>query len=440
MKTKLLVIANSLKNGGRCLAGINIATGELVRPVPDPSGAQLSDSATCLENRFLRPGDLISIELLNSVSQPHHPENQLFKEGTIELISSDNILANVEMLIKHLRKSLYMVRSNSDRINKNEIEELGQIDGSLSIVLATEISFYVNQYGKPRIKFNLNGKYWDLANTDDKGNWRGKYEKGLVCLSLGEFYALKEAYFKLACGFIPIDHQDFEWPPKIKIEVREAGVEDLPSIIAIMESDLIARRIEEATKRLEKNKDSQILHFVESRLDEQKFNSHIQKTKKLISQKVTKTTESPLEVLVAVHDKKIVGFCTWIEQPYWNSVSEFDLWISLQQMHVTESRFDFAIRYEMLKHLAKISLTDSMIGIFGWSDFSTLGELDGLLEIESLDVLAVSLMWQRYIWYISNDGILDFLEAGDSLFDQQRDNKISRLLKAKDDYDSSNPL
>ena len=438
MKSELLVIANSLKNGGRCLAGINMATGELVRPVQDPSGAQLSDSVTCLENRFLRPGDLIGIELQNSVSQPHHPENQLFKEGTIELISSDNILANVELIVKLLRENPYMVRSNTDRIYKYEIEELGQIDGSLSIVLATEISFYVNQYGKPRIKFNLNGKCWDLANTDDKGAWRGKYSRGLVCLSLGEFYALKDAYFKLACGFIPLDAHDFNWPPKTKIEIRAARVEDLPSIMDIIDSDLIVRRIEGANKRLEENRNSQILHFVESRLDEQKFNSHIQNLKNFITQKVSRTAESPLEVLVAVQETKIVGFCSWTEQPYWTSFSEFDLWIALQQMHVTESRFDFAIRYEMLKFLAQISLADSMIGLFGWSDFSTLGELGGVLKIESVDVLAVSLMWQRYIWYLTNDDILELLEKGDLVFEELRESKISKLVNASDEKDSSN--
>jgi hypothetical protein len=59
---QLICLANSWRPGGRCIAGIDCATGKWVRPVP-PRGDAIPEERTWLNGRCIRPLDIIEMQV-----------------------------------------------------------------------------------------------------------------------------------------------------------------------------------------------------------------------------------------------------------------------------------------------------------------------------------------------------------------------------------------
>lgn len=81
---RILVLANSIKKGGRCVAGLEIvaaengkaAFGAWIRPI-DPEGDEgtISNETVLVAGRFLRPLDVIDFECSGPANDPFHPED-----------------------------------------------------------------------------------------------------------------------------------------------------------------------------------------------------------------------------------------------------------------------------------------------------------------------------------------------------------------------------
>ena len=59
---RILCLANSIREGGRCVAGIDYATGRWVRPVL-LGGGPIPVERTFVGNKYLEPGDVVEIEV-----------------------------------------------------------------------------------------------------------------------------------------------------------------------------------------------------------------------------------------------------------------------------------------------------------------------------------------------------------------------------------------
>lgn len=59
---QMICLANSWRQGGRCVAGIDISSGEWVRPVP-PTGGAIPESRTYLQGRYLHLLDVVELDL-----------------------------------------------------------------------------------------------------------------------------------------------------------------------------------------------------------------------------------------------------------------------------------------------------------------------------------------------------------------------------------------
>ena len=59
---RLICLANSWRPGGRCVAGIDTATGKWVRPIPRQRGA-VPEEYTWLNDRYLGPLDIVEMQL-----------------------------------------------------------------------------------------------------------------------------------------------------------------------------------------------------------------------------------------------------------------------------------------------------------------------------------------------------------------------------------------
>jgi hypothetical protein len=60
--TRLICLANSRRDGGRCVAGIDADTGLWIRPVP-PRGGAIPEEKTFLGGRLFEPLDILQLDL-----------------------------------------------------------------------------------------------------------------------------------------------------------------------------------------------------------------------------------------------------------------------------------------------------------------------------------------------------------------------------------------
>ena len=60
--TRLICLANSRRDGGRCVAGIDMDSGRWIRPIP-PKGGAIPEEKTFLGRKLLAPLDVIELEL-----------------------------------------------------------------------------------------------------------------------------------------------------------------------------------------------------------------------------------------------------------------------------------------------------------------------------------------------------------------------------------------
>ena len=213
MKVKLLVFANSKKFGGRCLAGIDIKTGMWLRPVSKTPGRAIPDSATCKDECWIRPGDLIEIEIESPVPRPHHPEDFEFS-GEVTVIKKSALLDFSQLIVEELAKKNQLLETAGDHFTKKEIDE-NPVSNSLAIALATNIDFhtriYPNNHTSARVAFESPvGTKWDLPQTDDNLESLDPISEGIICISLSELFEKRDSYYKLASGIIPITKSDLE--------------------------------------------------------------------------------------------------------------------------------------------------------------------------------------------------------------------------------------
>lgn len=88
---KLLVLANSTKSRGRCVAGIEILSetpegieyGEFIRPIDatQKEGA-LRISTTTIDGHMVKPLDLVEMEVRKHAEDPNHPEDWIIYQGS----------------------------------------------------------------------------------------------------------------------------------------------------------------------------------------------------------------------------------------------------------------------------------------------------------------------------------------------------------------------
>lgn len=97
----ILVLANSMKKGGRCVAGIEITPGvgeeynlgEWIRPIdPTQDEGTIPYHRTVIGNRNLKPLDCVKIRFSGAANDPYHPED--FEIVTTSKWEQDGFMTN----------------------------------------------------------------------------------------------------------------------------------------------------------------------------------------------------------------------------------------------------------------------------------------------------------------------------------------------------------
>ena len=234
-KTKLLVLASSTKHHGRCIAGREWLGGTAdqpqlggwIRPLGEKKQGAIEDHIAKLHwnhrgsnlpssqrGRFVKPGDLVEIDLEDQGSQDFQCENRKMKSGSwINLVRQIHL---TEPLLEQMEEDpagLWLPsRANglkSDRVPVTQLSEHSTPRQSLFCIQPENLQFH-GLDDEVRAKFRFKNQDYDLKITDrdfkpdefdpsDRGNCR-------LVISLGTPFrpegADEDYHFKLVAAVL----------------------------------------------------------------------------------------------------------------------------------------------------------------------------------------------------------------------------------------------
>jgi hypothetical protein len=170
---EILILANSTKNGGYCVAGKNIVSNSWVRLVSNQNGAELNLNQITYNDlagrrqmiRYEPFNKFIRLNFGNAAPLCYQPENILIGQGPWQEIqvTQHNISCDTPV-------DLW---GTGDRIKADDIKQnLINIHQSLYLIQVTNLKFYINDYNSHRAYFQYGCNSYDLGATIDPSIFR----------------------------------------------------------------------------------------------------------------------------------------------------------------------------------------------------------------------------------------------------------------------------
>ena len=204
-----LVVANSRKLGGRCLALIDLRARVLIRPVSNTEHGELS-SSFCMAyadeaRRWIEPGDIVHMNLGPQQTSSWQRENHVVKPGDIPtIIISRETNAHsdiIEMLERMLEEDDFILAGDNKYLMPTQV---GRNTPSLEIRRVTEFEIYpkAGSQGGLVANFVYKGKGYALPYTGGQQAIKvgSKIPIAFICLSLGELFSGR--HYKLVAGVL----------------------------------------------------------------------------------------------------------------------------------------------------------------------------------------------------------------------------------------------
>ena len=242
----LLCLANSYKYRGRCVAGIDLDTGDWIRPVADTAHGELRPE------HYSLPGgqapqmlDVIRIDLDRPQPLPEQPENWLIS-GTPwsrRLMPPGDLGA---VLSSHLDAGPNLFGDTAHRISRRNGKP-GRLDASLALIEPEGLQWFMEHspYNskRPRAHFVLKDAFYDLPVTDPAwmpafhkldcglhpasacGLWPD--EKVLLTLSLAEEFEYDGYCYKLVAGIVAVPRA---WFDSVRADPADRFTTTVPSV------------------------------------------------------------------------------------------------------------------------------------------------------------------------------------------------------------------
>lgn len=167
---EILVLANSRKWGGRCVAGVSIRDGRWVRPVSDNPHGALQPRHHRIDGRDVEPLDVVSFEHDGRVDDPSQPEN--VKVGSSRWWLTGRVATGEapKVLSPHLVDGPVLLGNRGAAMPEDDA--LKGVDASLALIRPAQVDFCLEPPSKgtskprPRARFELDGQQYNLALTD----------------------------------------------------------------------------------------------------------------------------------------------------------------------------------------------------------------------------------------------------------------------------------
>jgi len=213
--TRLICLANSRRDGGRCVAGIDVDSGLWIRPLP-PRGSTIPEEKTFLDGRLFTPLDVIELELdPPTFTTRFQCENRLMQNWNWSMVGR----VDPADILKHCSKDKTVLHGPGKTIQPAEMERLPPEKWtSLELVHSTNVTFEPD----PRMPIRWQARFspnpacpaYCLSITDPEATMRlNKKEKikseCLLTVSLTEpkefkEYGKPELCYKLVAAVIKL--------------------------------------------------------------------------------------------------------------------------------------------------------------------------------------------------------------------------------------------
>lgn len=220
---RIICLANSYKNGGRCVAGIEIVNnqfGPWIRPVSNrPARAINIAEHTCADGTPCKPLDILDIDFGQPVPEGYQSEN-VFITPNVSWVKAGQ--AAIDWLTPVLDAGQGPLWPHTESTANGENDKIStanlpQIGTSLSLVQPANATVrvfqnYFREEGKldVRVQFSWGGQDNDLKLTDPvklavyQAAGVGNYNvvNPTMCISIGEVFAAQNEAYKLVAGLI----------------------------------------------------------------------------------------------------------------------------------------------------------------------------------------------------------------------------------------------
>ncbi|WP_456402493.1 dual OB domain-containing protein [Persephonella sp.] len=211
MKKKILLLANSVKRGQRCIAGIDVENREWIRFVKDRNGKELllsdfeivdKDNEKIHNNVFIL--SLLEVEIKEKVPLNHQKENCIIDSKIVFIENYPK--SKLEEFVQY-PKDLW---GRDNKVSLTEIDK-NNVDSSLFLIKVDKVELYLkdrSEWGQSpqrRARFLYNNIDYDFPLTDPKYERLEKkiIENVYLVISLGEPWEDGDGYcYKLVAGVI----------------------------------------------------------------------------------------------------------------------------------------------------------------------------------------------------------------------------------------------
>lgn len=208
-----VVVANSYKNAGRCLAVIDLQTSTLLRPVTDLEHHEVPTSHSMVLDRGalrrLEPGDFVLIPLMAQDTSYWQRENWfLSPQPPIKLIDGELgfLKDRANRMFQENSMLPDFLLENPDRYVTSEFANRLYPSLEIRTVYDLEIVERTKEFGKKQLRahFKYKDQTFDFPYTGEQSQFVAgiRVNRAMVCLSLGEAYHLN--HYKLVAGIIKL--------------------------------------------------------------------------------------------------------------------------------------------------------------------------------------------------------------------------------------------
>ncbi len=203
MRVQVLLLANSKKLGGRCLAGLRTDNWTWFRPVSSNDHGSIATKECTLTGSVLRPLDIITCVVKKAKPLKHQSENFEIAEGSIELVSHITEQEIASHLARIAELKPYFLSSPNPAISSSFFTQVSVPQNSLALIKVDSAVIDETRH----VSFKYENRDWSLKLTDEHFMTDGpetKIGKSYICISIGELWEAKNAHWKLLAGIIPI--------------------------------------------------------------------------------------------------------------------------------------------------------------------------------------------------------------------------------------------
>ncbi|MDR2194639.1 MAG: hypothetical protein LBP19_09315 [Treponema sp.] len=190
----ILILANSTKKGGFCVAGKDIETNRWVRIVGSPKGLALNSNQIVYNDlannrqiiQYEPFNKIIRLDLGDAVPLRYQPENVLIGQKTWQEIHIAKYNITYDTPID--------LWGTGDRIKAEDIKHgLVNITQSLYLIQVTNLQFYVNNYNVNRACFQYGNTNYDLGATMNPKIFQDivngtRHHNSVLTVSLGDSF------------------------------------------------------------------------------------------------------------------------------------------------------------------------------------------------------------------------------------------------------------